>query len=131
MFCYIYADFWGLYRPGNLQDILDGQGPIGPTSQATLVAVSMLVATPALMIFSSLVLPPKLNRWTNIILGIALAAIEIMTLPGARHFHMVMTAIELALQITIIYYAWHWPARVPAEHAIASSARQCTQSKMQ
>jgi hypothetical protein len=57
LFCYVYGDFFGLYRPGNLKDMLDGGGPLGPATQGSLVIVSALMAVPALMIFLSLVLP--------------------------------------------------------------------------
>lgn len=109
MFCYIYGDFWGLYRPGNLKGILDGQGPLGPTSQGTLVAVAILVATSAVMIFASLVLAPAVNRWTNIILAAALTIIIALTLPGAWTFYILFSAIEMTLQVLIIGYAWRWP----------------------
>lgn len=111
MFCYIYGDFWGLYRPGNLKGILDGDGPLGPTSQGTLVAVATLVAIPALMIFASLVLAPTLNRWANIVLAAALTIIIAMTLPGAWGFYILFSVIEMALQVLIIGYAWRWPRK--------------------
>lgn len=114
MSCYIYADYFGLYLPGQLQGMLDGGGPIGPTSQGTLVAVTILVAVPAVMIFASLVMRPRLNRWVNIVFAVSLAIIEIMTLPGAWAFYWLMTSIEVILQVLIIGYAWNWPKRTTA-----------------
>lgn len=113
MFCYVYGDFWGLYRPGNLREILDGIGPLGPTSQASLVAVSVLVAVPALMVFLSLVLPPTVARWLNILVAAALTALIVATLPGAWAFYVLMSTIEIVLQLCIVGYAWRWP-RSPA-----------------
>lgn len=109
MSCYIYGDFWGLYRPGNLKDILDGIGPLGPVSQGSLVAVSVLVAIPALMIFLSLALPPAWARWLNIVIGTALTAIVLATLPGAWAFYVFMSLVEVALQLAVLWYAWRWP----------------------
>jgi hypothetical protein len=109
MSCYIYGDFWGLYRPGNLKDILEGGGPLGPTSQGSLVAVSVLVAIPAAMIFLSLALPPRLARWLNILISAALTAIILATLPGAWAFYVFMSIVEIALQSSILWYAWRWP----------------------
>jgi hypothetical protein len=106
---YIYGDFWGLYRPGTLKDILDGGGPLGPVSQGSLVAVSVLVAIPATMIFLSLALPPALARWLNILIGAALTTIVLITLPGAWAFYVFMSLVEVALQLAIVGYAWHWP----------------------
>lgn len=111
MFCYIYGDFLGLYRPGNLKGMLEGEGPIGPTSQATLVAVAVLVAVPAVMIFLSLVLPPVLSRWLNMGVGAVLTAIVIATLPGAWSFYILLSGIEIVLQLSIVWYAVKWPKR--------------------
>ncbi len=109
MFCYIYGDYLGLYVPGQLRGMLGGQGPIGPTSQATLVAVAILVAVPAVMISLSLVLLPRLNRWVNIIVGSALTVIVLITMPGAWSFYILLSIIEVVLQALIVWYAWSWP----------------------
>ena len=111
MFCYIYGDYFGLYVPGQLKGMLQGQGPIGPTSQATLVAVAILVAVPAVMIFLSLVLQPGLNRWVNIVVGAILTVIVLITMPDAWAFYIVLSIVEVALQLLIIWYAWTWPRR--------------------
>ena len=60
MFCYIYGDYFGLYKPGALQGILKGEmGPLGPTTQGILLGTSVLMAIPSLMVFLSLVLSPS------------------------------------------------------------------------
>lgn len=114
MFCYIYGDFWGLYTPGTLKDILAGIGPIGSTSQETLVAVSVLVAIPAVLIFLSLVLPPQLSRWLNMIIAAALTIFIIITMPGAWAFYIFMSVVEIALQVLVVWYAWSWPKQATA-----------------
>lgn len=113
MFCYVYGDFWGLYRPGNLKDVLDGIGPLGPTSQGSLLAVSVLVAVPAAMVFLSLALPPALTRWLNILISAALTAIVLATIPGAWTFYVFMSCVEVAMQLGILWYAWRWPRKAP------------------
>src|SRR4029077_8594199 len=68
MFCYIYADYFGLYVPGALQKMLAGKmGPLGSTTQRVLLGTSLMMAIPSVMIFLSLVLRPNLKRWLNII----------------------------------------------------------------
>jgi len=59
MFCYVYGDYFGLYQPGKLQSMLQGDGPLGPTSQGTLVALSILMAIPSLMVFLPIMLPAR------------------------------------------------------------------------
>ena len=68
-FCYIYGDFFGLFKTGALQSIISGRTPVGAVSEGVLLGMSISVAIPSSMVFLSLVLPPRLNRWMNIILG--------------------------------------------------------------
>jgi len=109
MFCYVYGDYFGLYRPGQLQGMLQGDGPIGPTSQGTLVAVSILMAIPSLMVFLPIVLPPTFNRWTNIVLALLYALIVGLTMPGSWTFYLFFSVVEIGLSLLIVWYAWSWP----------------------
>ncbi len=112
MFCYIYGDYFGLFQPGNLQSMLNGQmGPLGHTTQAVLLGTALLMAVPSLMIFLSLVLIPAINRAANIALGVLYAVIMLISMPGAWTFYMVLGVIEVALCLAIIGYAWRWPRR--------------------
>lgn len=111
MFCYVYGDYFGLYVPGKLKGMLEGNGPIGPVSQGTLIATSILLAVPGVMVFLSLALPPGLNRWLNIVLGAFYTVIVLMTMPGAWDFYILMGFIEIMLTALIVYYAWSWPKR--------------------
>jgi hypothetical protein len=114
MFCYTYGDYFGLYVPGKLKGMLAGSGPIGPVSQGTLVATSVLLAVPGVMVFLSLVLPPRLTRWLNIILGAFYIAIMLMTMPGAWSFYILLGIIEIVLGALTVWYAWSWPKRAAA-----------------
>jgi hypothetical protein len=109
MFCYVYGDYFGLYQPGQLQYMLRGGGPIGPTSQGTLIGVSILMAIPSLMVFLPIVLPPTFNRWTNITLALVYAVIVAMTMPGAWAFYLLLSIIEIGVSFLIAWYAWRWP----------------------
>ena len=69
MLLYIYADILSLFRPGQIEEIMDGlMGPF-PVTQGSLVVASLLMIIPAVMVFLSLTLKPGVNRWTNIALG--------------------------------------------------------------
>ena len=61
-FCYLYGDYFGLYRPGKLQHMLEGAGPMGPASQGSLLFDALLLVVPGLMAFLSLGLPARLAR---------------------------------------------------------------------
>ena len=113
MFCYIYGDYFGLYKPGTLQDLLSGKmGPLGPTTQGILLGIVAMMAIPSVMVFLSLVLRPSLNRWLNIILGTVYTLIILITLPGTWMFYIFLGVIEAVLTALIVWYAWKWPRRV-------------------
>lgn len=120
MFCYIYGDYFGLYVPGKLKGMLEGTGPIGPVSQGTLVATSVLLAVPGVMVFLSLVLAPTITRWLNIILSGLYIAVMLLTMPGAWSFYIFLGIVEIVLGVLMIWYAWRWPrlaTHSPAGHS--------------
>ncbi len=108
-FCYLYGDYFGLYKPGKLQHMLDGAGPMGPATQGSLLFVALLLVVPGLMVFLSLVLPVRITRWLNIGLALFYAALVAITMPGAWWFYLAYSSIEIALCATIIWLAWRWP----------------------
>jgi Family of unknown function (DUF6326) len=110
MFCYIYGDYFGLYQPGTLHAMLAGRmGPLGPTTQWVLLATSLLMAVPSVMVFLSLVLSPAVCRWAQVVLGIAYTLIMLLSMPGAWMFYLFLGAIEVILSASIVWYAWRWP----------------------
>jgi Family of unknown function (DUF6326) len=109
MFCYIYGDYFGLYVPGQLKGMLAGQGPVGTTSQSSLVPVAIMMAVPGVMVFLSLIMSPRLNRVVNMVLGTLYTAIMVITMPGAWIFYIVLGVIEIVLTLLIVGYAWKWP----------------------
>jgi hypothetical protein len=113
MLCYIYGDYFGLYKPGKLQGMLEGQmGPLGRTTQGVLLGTSVLMAIPALMVFLSLILTPAVNRWVNIILGLIYTVIMLITIPGAWAFYVFLGIVEVVLSVLIVVTAWKWPRQV-------------------
>jgi len=110
MFCYIYGDYFGLYKPGTVTDMIAGKiGPLGPATQAVLLGVAVMMAIPGVMVFLSLVLPPTVNRWTNIMFGMIYTVIIIMTMPGEWVFYIFLGVVEAALTAAVVWYAWKWP----------------------
>lgn len=110
MFLYLYGDYFGLYKPGTLQSMLDGvMGPLGPTTQGILVGTALMMTIPSVMVFLSLVLPVRVNRVANIFLGLLYTAIILATMPGAWHFYLMLGVVEAALTLTIAWTAWKWP----------------------
>lgn len=110
MFIYIYVDYFHLYMPDMLEDILKGKVFVFDITQGFLLAVSVSMTIPAMMIFLSVALPAKVNRWTNIIIAAVFIPYTLFNLEGVAWIHMVFTAVvEVALLCIIIRYAWKWP----------------------
>ena len=109
MFFYIYGDYFELYQPGKLQDILSGKTPLGAISQGVLLGMSAAMVIPSLMPFLSLVLPRGVNRWVNIVFGAVYSFIMILAIRGGWHFYILFGLIEITLTVLIVWYAWTWP----------------------
>ena len=110
MFCYVYGDYFQLYKPGKLQDMLNGEMALGAVTQGMLVGTTILMAVPSLMIFLSLVLPAVVSRWLNVGAGLFYAAIMLLILfNGAWAFYMLFATIEVILTFLAVWYAWSWP----------------------
>lgn len=111
MFCYVYGDYFDLYRPGKLDSMLHGRmGPLGEVTQGVLLGTSIMMAIPALMVFLCVVMKPVVSRWTNVLLGLAYATIMVLTmLGGAWNFYLFFGAVEIALCLVIVRQAWKWP----------------------
>ena len=109
MFCYVYADYFGLYVPGALQRMLEGKmGPLGPTTQGVLVGTSVMMAVPSVMVFLSLVLKPNVNRWANMVLGSMYTVIILITMWNWA-FYIFYGIIEVVFTGLIVWFAWKWP----------------------
>lgn len=109
MFCYIYADYFGLYVPGALQRMLAGKmDPLGPTTQGVLLGTSIMLAIPSVMIFLSVALRPAVNRWVNVACGALYTLIILLTM-WRWMFYRFFGVVEVALTLLVVWYAWRWP----------------------
>lgn len=113
MFLYIYVDYFHLYMPESLEDMLAGKVFLFDISQTFILAGLVSVTIPALMIFISTALPAKLNRWANMIVAAVYVPYTLFNLSGGAWIHMIFGAVvEVVLLLLIIYYAWNWPRLV-------------------
>lgn len=110
MFIIIYLDYFHLYMPDSLKDMMAGKVFVFDVSQRFLLAALGMVAPPALMIFLAIALPANLNRWINIIIAGINIPLILFNLAGVAWIHMIVGAvIQVILLVIIIYYAWTWP----------------------
>jgi hypothetical protein len=111
MLCYLYGDFIGFYKPGFIEEIVAGEVMGMQTSQVMLLGIAVLMAIPTVMVFLSLTLKAKANRWANIILGIVYTGVMLITmlLPGVWAYYIFLGIVEVVLTALIVWYAWKWP----------------------
>jgi hypothetical protein len=110
MFLYIYVDYFHLYMPGKIADIQTGRVFEFDITQGFLFAALASMTIPALMIFLSVALSAKVNRWTNIIIAAVYIPFTLFNLVGEDWIHMFFGAVvEVVLLCFIIRYAWKWP----------------------
>lgn len=112
MLLYIYADILSLFRPGQIQEMMEGfMGPF-PATQGALLAAGILMIIPAVMVFLSLSLRPAVNRWTNIILGSLYTLVNISNILGETWaYYLLFGIVETAATLLIIWHAWNWLVR--------------------
>jgi hypothetical protein len=117
MFLVIYVDYFHLYKPGALDDILAGRVFEFDISPTFLVIGLTLIAIPTLMIVLSVILPARANRVIN--LGVASLEIPISIFNAVGEswtyfaFYGLSIGLELLLLAFILRSAWTWP-RTPA-----------------
>lgn len=116
MFLYAYGDIFAYFRPGFIEDVMAGEVFAFEINQLFLLAISIYVAIPALMVVLSLILKPSVNRWSNIVLGgIYAVTILLSTIGDGYAYYIFLSVIEGAIALLIVWYAWRWP-----EHSSAS-----------
>ena len=121
LFLYSYGDYFELYAPGKLRAMLAGRTALGPVSQNALLGMAALMALPSLMVALALLLPARLNRWVNIVLGILYTGIMLLAIQDSWPFYKFFGVLEMALTLLISWVAWAWPTQaVPLEMARAA-----------
>ncbi|WP_229054942.1 DUF6326 family protein [Aeromicrobium sp. Leaf350] len=115
MFLYIYVDYLALYKPGVVDDILNGvvhEFDTGPTFVALALT---LMAVPILMILLSVTLPARANRTANLVVAALYVPVTIFNAAGEpwsyAYFYGFSIALELVLLGFVLRSAWAWPRR--------------------
>ncbi|MDO9256243.1 MAG: DUF6326 family protein [Bacteroidales bacterium] len=110
LFLYVYVDIFSLFKPGIIEGIMVGKIFIFQVSQTFLFFTTLYILIPSIMVFLSLVLKPKVNRWTNIIISIFYIVSILGSCIGETWaFYIFGSIVESLLLLLIIWYAWKWP----------------------
>ena len=110
LFCYIYCDYFELYTPGKLEDMISGEFAFGTINQTILFSLSMIMLIPSLMIFLSLGLPARVSRILNLVFGTLFSLMmALLTYMAGWYFYKMFAAVETLLTVLVVWYAWNWP----------------------
>jgi hypothetical protein len=114
MFLFVYADLKAIYQTGTVEAIIKGEIIGIKINDMFLLSSAILMSIPAIMIFLSIFLKPKLNRILNIIFPFLFIIVNTGTyfVPGkVWWFYIYFTSLEYQICIFIIWFAWRWPKR--------------------
>jgi len=110
MFCYIYGDYFELYVPRKVEGLLNGQNMLD--SPMKLFMATFILTLPALLIFLSLMLSPKLTKWLNIGVGLFFTLftllVGISSMSEWRLFYVFLSFLESGITLIIVWQAWKW-----------------------
>ena len=123
LFVFAYVDIFSLYRPDRRAALEAGEIGGFTVNQSFLVGTTAYVVIPSVMVICALILRPRLNRIVNIALSVMYAATIIVGAIGEWSYYILGSAIEAALLVAIVYYAWTWPKQPhPARRPVAPDA---------
>ena len=110
LFIFAYVDIFAFFRADILQGALAGKVAVFTVDQNFLLLTTIYVIIPSLMISLSLILPPRANRLTNIIV----AAVYALTILGSCIgevwiYYWLGSLTEVLLLLVILRYAWKMP----------------------
>lgn len=116
MFLYIYIDYFGLYIPGHIKQIMLGEVAYTglKINQTFLMGATNFVLMPTVMIALSILLKARANRIANIVVAaLHIIAVIVGMMGESWLFYLYGSALELILFATIIWHAWRWPQTDP------------------
>ncbi len=128
MFLYIYVDYFHLYKPGVIDDILAGVVWEFDINQTVLTGMLALIAIPSVMILLSTTLPARVNRAANLVVASLYLPVSIFNAMGESwiSFYGLSIGLEVAILALILREAWTWP-RTPFVAANVATVNELPQ----
>ncbi len=102
---YLYGDVLRIYHGGDKAKALASMN----LNQFAWLGIAVLMLTPILMVFLTLVLPQPTSRWANIIVAAFFFLFNLVGLPTYPPlFDKFLLAVSLVFNVITIWYAWKW-----------------------
>ena len=105
MLTYLLGDvlriFSGDFKAGEIEGM--------QVTQALYLGLAILLVIPVVMVFLSLTLPYKVNRWANIIVAIFFFVFNLIGLPTyPSAYDKFLIIVGLLFNVLTVWYAWKW-----------------------
>ena len=105
MLTYLLGDVMRIFSG----DFIAGEMVGAQTSQGLYLGMAVLFVIPIIMVFLTLVLKYRANRWANVIFAILFFAINLIGLPGyPSYYDQFLIVVGLGFNLVTIWYAWKW-----------------------
>ncbi len=102
-FIYLYGDVLRICK-GEAKAMADMN-----LNQFVWLGIAVLMLTPILMVFLSLVLPQPVSRWANIIVAAFFFLFNLVGLPTYPSLYdKFLLAVSMGFNVITIWYAWNW-----------------------
>jgi uncharacterized membrane protein len=102
---YLYGDVLRIYYSGENAKMLAGMN----LNQFVWLGIAVLMLTPILMVFLTLVLPQSVSRWANIIVAAFFFLFNLVGLPTYPSLYdKFLLAVSLGFNVVTVWYAWNW-----------------------
>jgi len=96
--------------PRMIEEIMTGALDVMQITDELLLLAGILLEIPIAMIILARVLPYRVNRWTNILAAIIIAAFIVANGPNDLD-DMWFMAIEVVALVAIVWFSWRWADR--------------------
>jgi hypothetical protein len=110
MFSWVYGDLLRIYSGDFTAGEVIGGEMISPETLWMASAITMII--PGAMVFLSLALKGKANRWANIIMGIFYTGYNLIGLAGGGYpsaYDNFLIIVGIVFTVLIVWHAWRWP----------------------
>ena len=123
MFLYIYVDYFALYKPGSIDDILVGVVYKFDITQTWATGALALMGIPILMVMLSTMLLARVSRITNLVVASLYVPVSMYNAAGESwlYFYGLGVVLEVTVLAVILRLAWTWPRRIASPATTAAS----------
>ena len=106
-----------IWQQGDVLRLYSGDFIMGDDIGDSLISQEMMwlisaiwMTIPVVMLFLSLTLKYKVNRWANIIVAIFFVILNLVGLPSYPWgYDKFLIIVALVFNVLIVWYAWKWP----------------------